>query len=162
MSDVDEKADAILRAPVGRLALWMAFCGLLQNGITLWPEFQKAKQERAVQQEQAQALRAELDAGMQAHAKLQEAYQQVASLQDEFALSDRQFEEILRAEWSAKHPEDSVGPWQFRLGTIRDPYWWRSHREWDLEAVRDACERLAVVADPASDAIAMPGEPRLN
>lgn len=162
MSDVDEKADSILQTPVGGAVLLTVLCGLIQHGIKLWPEFQKAEQERAVQQLQAKALHAELDAGLQAHAKWQEAYQEVASLQDKFALSDRQFEEILRGEWIAKHPGDRIGPWQVRLGAIREPYWWRSHREWDLEAVRDACKRRAVVADPASDVAETPAKPWPN
>jgi hypothetical protein len=112
---------------------------------------QSPERERAARQHAAEVARNEQlqDKALQAmdrYHQIQETYSQVEALQNEFGLSDEQFETLLQAEWKAAHPDVAGEPWMVRLGQT-GPYWWRQNQQWDIESVRQR-SAAAITSSP--------------
>jgi hypothetical protein len=102
------------------------------------PEFDRMAKQNAAEADREKRFSDEAKQGMDRYFENQKIYTQVKALQDEFKLSDIDFETMLRDEWKAVHPDSGLEPWRVRIGNA-GPYWWRENQRWDIESIRRRC-----------------------
>jgi hypothetical protein len=115
------------------------------------PGLDRAAEQRRQETEQRKQLATQLKAEMDEHWKRAAVVQEVEALVAKYDLSADEFENILRSEWAATHPEGQRKPWRIRVGD--NPYFWRFQVDWDVEAVRKRCQEAeaARARDAAND-----------
>ncbi|BBO33994.1 hypothetical protein [Lacipirellula parvula] len=162
MADSEPESESSSGKPVGIGVLVVILLIGAKAFFRAQPHLEKAEQKRAASQARADAAAALTKPDLDAYLEQQEDYNAVADLQREFQLSDEEFEDVLRTAWSSNHPDAAMNPWQIRIGNISDPYWWRAQQKWELEEIRNACQRRTAAVDSAVDATATPAAPEQN